>query len=267
MRRAKQKSLGFGGTGAGFLWGVYSAITTAKDIPQDAGWLAKMLADPPVYLPWLMAAIGIVILIWAFVWPSKPSEPESPDITQSPISHGPNSPAIGTNYGPIHIAPPPPAATQPQKSPYRYNLAALGKGLERVNAQLERQSNPMGLARYVIGPPKRDVSLAEALAYAEFKEWGRSFFDAASSANNGADEQLKKFHQLAYDGQLSVWGQREYSDLYQPIDPDHWSTHRIEWFELLRGKPKTEPMAKQQRDPYFNIMVSRAEFEREWPNG
>lgn len=72
-KREKPKALGGGGTGLGLLWGAYSIVTTAKGIPEDAGWFVRMIADPPIYLPWLVAAIGLVVIIWAFFWPSNDS--------------------------------------------------------------------------------------------------------------------------------------------------------------------------------------------------
>jgi hypothetical protein len=94
-KRTKPKALGGGGTGAGLLWGAYSTVTT----PEDAGWLAHMLAEPPVYLPWLVAAIGIVVIIWAFFWPS---EDEVPDASGNSTT-GNDSPIIlQTNSGGGH---------------------------------------------------------------------------------------------------------------------------------------------------------------------
>jgi hypothetical protein len=114
--------------------------------------------------------------------------------------------------------------------------------------------------------PVRDVGLAEALAYAELGQWGKSFFDAASAAMNEANEQLERFRQLAHDGVLTVWGKRTENGVFQLIPKDHWIDHHVEWFDLLRGKARTENVRNTHAEPISELMVSKAEFEREWPH-
>jgi len=59
-----------------------------------------MLADPPIYLPWLIFAACIVVLAWA-VWPHKKPEPPAvaPAGGTASTTHGPHSPAIGAVTG------------------------------------------------------------------------------------------------------------------------------------------------------------------------
>lgn len=72
------------------LWSGYSHYTTAADLPQDASKLVTMLADPPIYLPWLIAAVTLVILSWSF-WPAKhePLIDQPAAISQIPPPPGP----------------------------------------------------------------------------------------------------------------------------------------------------------------------------------
>ena len=93
-KRIKPTALGSGGTGIGVLWGIYSSLTTARDIPKDAGWLAIMLADPPIYLPWLIAALSIALVIWAIFWPSNDNESDTVGTSTS----GNASPIIQQNH-------------------------------------------------------------------------------------------------------------------------------------------------------------------------
>jgi hypothetical protein len=68
MASKRNKYLG-GGAGSIItsVWGIYSTLTTARDLLADAGWFAKMLADPPIYAPWLLFAVSILFLVWVFL--------------------------------------------------------------------------------------------------------------------------------------------------------------------------------------------------------
>jgi hypothetical protein len=132
-----------------------------------------------------------------------------------------------------------------------------------VALQFEAHSVP-SLEMVITRALRRDVGVAEALAYAEFKEWGGTFFEAASSAKNEANEQLVRFRQLAHDGVLKVWGKRSVNGVFEIIPKEHWLDHNVEWFDLLRGNPRTENVLHTTPQPYSELMVSKAEFEREW---
>lgn len=56
----------FSGAGSllAFLWGAYGHLNTAADLPADLGKLGKLLADPPPYLPWAIAAILIAFVVY-----------------------------------------------------------------------------------------------------------------------------------------------------------------------------------------------------------
>lgn len=120
MGRKRNRYIG-GGAGAlgSGAWSLYSSLTTVKDLPDDAGWLARMIADPPVYAPWLLFGVCLIFLAWVFWHRQDADDDQSVDTNQS--TTGPNSPNIGTAQN-VHInyAPPPPAPTQEQKDPYRY---------------------------------------------------------------------------------------------------------------------------------------------------
>lgn len=113
---------------------------------------------------------------------------------------------------------------------------------------------------------ERDKPLGEALAYAGLGRWGGQFFDAVAHGIGEANVPLRKFEQLAYDGRLHVWGKGEqHRDLYEEIPREHWKNNHVEWFGLLRGKPRTEPRKQAGDPPYYDLMVSRAEFEQAMP--
>lgn len=84
-------SVGLVGSGA---WGLYSSLTTIRGLPEDAGWIAKMIADPPVYAPWLLFAVCVLFLAWVFWKREEPEEPQSPTLNQT--TSGDGSHAIGS---------------------------------------------------------------------------------------------------------------------------------------------------------------------------
>ncbi len=75
-------------------WGLYSNLTTVKDLPDDAGWIAKMIADPPVYAPWLLFGACVIFLAWVFWKREEPEEPQTPSFNQTTTGDG--NQTIGT---------------------------------------------------------------------------------------------------------------------------------------------------------------------------
>ncbi len=89
------------GTLAAGAWGIYSNITTIRDLPDDAGWVAKMIADPPIYAPWLLFGICLIFLGWVF-WERKEDEEQDPTANQSK-THGDNSHAFAGTFRDVNI--------------------------------------------------------------------------------------------------------------------------------------------------------------------
>jgi hypothetical protein len=114
---------------------------------------------------------------------------------------------------------------------------------------------------------ERDTRLGEALAYCCVGSWGKNFYDAVANGLAGGGESVRQFEQLAYDGKLHAWGKRSpNSELHEEIPREHWKTNQVEWFDLLRGNPRTEPRGHEDgTTPFFDLMVSRAEIEQEMP--
>lgn len=78
---------------ASFLWGGYSHLKTAEDLPDDVGKVRIMLADPPPELPWVLAFLGLMFVAWVWLrWTddeedSHPTESQSTNGNDSPIQH------------------------------------------------------------------------------------------------------------------------------------------------------------------------------------
>jgi hypothetical protein len=125
------------------------------------------------------------------------------------------------------------------------------------------------VAPQTVVTPTRDVGVGEAIAYIGFREWGKSFFDAAGSSEIDGNTEYRAFLQAAADGDLTVWGQRGEGRVYAVIPASYWVDHEIEWFGLLKNDPHTQAIAglRKQRLPanYRDLMTSRAEIARIWP--
>ena len=114
--------------------------------------------------------------------------------------------------------------------------------------------------------PIRNATLSEGLAFAALGEWGKTFYDAVIAGLVPSNEPLIQFRQLAHDGTLSAWGKRSENGIFQLIPNEHWVDHNVEWFDLMRGTARTENVTHTTPDPFLEIMVSRVQFEKEWPN-
>lgn len=101
-KNQKTTVLGVAGALVSFVWGSYSRLTTVAQLPDDASGISKMLADPPIYLPWLILIACVMALAWS-LWPSSSSEEEVDSReTGSLVTHGTNSPAISAGRD-VHI--------------------------------------------------------------------------------------------------------------------------------------------------------------------
>lgn len=204
-------------------------------IKQPASWLAA----------------GIVLITWLYlVWLTRPEK-------RSAASKGPKESITLLGYGLDRVKIDWTGNHRPleRKTFVRPSTPARHPGLEHAKQEF------WGRRR----EPARDVSLSEGLAYAEFGEWNRTFFDAASTNGNKVNENLDIFRQKAHEGLLLVWGKRSTGRVFQKIPQDHWIDHHVEWFDLLRGAARTEPIDQGGADNFIEVMVCKAEFEREWP--
>lgn len=116
---------------------------------------------------------------------------------------------------------------------------------------------------------ERDKGLSEALAYAACGLWGRSLSEVITDGGYpDAGDRWVDFRQRAHDGQLTVWGKRSSYEIWVKIDPEFWVDHQPKWFDLMRSVARTEPTSPGASSECFvDLMVSRTEFEKEWPHG
>lgn len=127
-----------------------------------------------------------------------------------------------------------------------------------------------------IRAPQRDAPLTEGALYAVLGEWGLfggiGHFASDKVQRSDGDrivDWLPEFEQKARDGALHVWGRpRQFeSALQEPIDPNHWTTHTVDFLATVMGEPRSRPRVTMSAEGgYGDLMVSKAEFESEWPH-
>lgn len=114
----------------------------------------------------------------------------------------------------------------------------------------------------------RDASLREALMFATLGKWGGRPTDNTEVLNQYS-ERLIEFRQMAFDGKLAVWGKRSQfgNGVWESIPASYWKEGTVDFLEALREKSKTEREGgffNPEFVTYHEVMVSRAEFEREF---
>jgi hypothetical protein len=140
-----------------------------------------------------------------------------------------------------------------------YRVSILAKRIS--SADRVSQASP-GVNRVTLRVA-RDIGLSEAVAYLCFRQWGKSFLDAAGSSEVDGAAEYDHFLQAAADGAIQIWGRREPYSVYEPIPNDYWFKNRIEWFSLLKGNPESESSRHAfSGDRYLSLMTSRALVEQ-----
>ena len=79
---------------------------------------------------------------------------------------------------------------------------------------------------------------------------------------------LQQLRQLARDGELTVWGKRWNNGTLDPIKPDYWSHHQVEFLEMLNPAEIENQFGhpRGSDDPVLKCLkVNKREIERHWP--
>jgi hypothetical protein len=154
-----------------------------------------------------------------------------------------------------------------------FGLEKLRKRWQTPPLQIHTSRSPTTSSPPADSPPaseaKRDTKMHEALAYVELRQWGRKFHAIVSqpSANPEKGFSPAEVRQAAIDGDIRIWGRKSPHDAYVLIDPKYWETWQIDWFAALKSNAETEKRVTGAAGyKYYDLMVSRAEFERRWPS-
>ena len=177
---------------------------------------------------------------------------------------------------PSEEAAPPPPELPPRKG-YELtddNLAGLERVAQALSDGINIRPDPIGdhfrrMADRPSPPPKRDVTLGEAMLYALRGRWGLDFrgFDPH---NDSYDlETIKwQFEEMAEDGRIQVWGSDSWAEgRYTKVEPGEWKHLKIEWQSLIEGKPRTTSKSDiSSVETHYNLMVNKAQIEQQFPD-
>lgn len=114
----------------------------------------------------------------------------------------------------------------------------------------------------------RDVGLRKAWGYIICGRWGQDFTAVALDHVHDLWEPWKTLHQKARDGDIQIWGKPQRNGgIYERIRMDFWEMNRPKYPALLNTDeaPHTEPSGGDGLPQYWDLMVSKKQFEREWP--
>lgn len=129
----------------------------------------------------------------------------------------------------------------------------------------------------IVRAPTRDKSLIEGALYAVMGQWGLAGgagnFEPDPSVPRTAGDRIvdwiPDFEQRARDGDVTVWGRSRESSTapLAPIDSTHWHSHTVDFLATVMGEPRSRRRGDLSAEGgYENLMVSSAQFEKEWPH-
>lgn len=153
-------------------------------------------------------------------------------------------------------------------------IIEANRGAPRVKTEIDfMRENKARAAVEARMTPKRDTTLGHAIAYACLGTWDRFGELPRLIKDDGIlVEKLKEFEQKARDGDLTVWGTTHPDDggqWYSPLEPipaKHWKSHWVQPATLVdRANSFSRPMVDDDGERYFDLMVNRYQFEREFP--
>lgn len=151
-------------------------------------------------------------------------------------------------------------------------------GLERLTQAISEgipiRHDPIGdmfrrMADRPPPPPRRDVSLGEAILYVLRGRWGLDFSGFDPHKDSYDLETIKwQFEERAEDGRVQVWGSDSWVEgRYTKVEPSEWKHLKIECQSLIEGRPRTTSKSDiSPLEPHYNLMVNKAQIEEQFPD-
>ncbi|MBJ7499015.1 MAG: hypothetical protein JHC57_04590 [Sphingopyxis sp.] len=238
-----------------------------------------MIADPPIYAPWLLFAICVIFVAYVF-WDRDDAPDNSTDGSAS--TSGSNSPAFsGPIHGPVTINNGIMAEPAKPERPYKYDIDKLNEGLSRAFARLDSgsQINPLsatppGLARYVKADRCPDYAAWQALAHI-----AQVIGDDAATHFAKSRTQLR---QAALDGRVQIWGRQGISpahmkapltcsEVWTKIPADYWRDYRLNNNAAVDASDALDHTDAEQHvshdilaNKYWTLRVDKQAVEQNW---
>ena len=160
------------------------------------------------------------------------------------------------------------AETQPPGS--RGVLAAMDDELadqqERTWQRLGAILSPDKIQRVRAGK-YRDASLADALGWIVYGEWGKPWrgtpvgaaFAAGLGIGDNPYDLMAEVGRRAGEGKLTIWGKLPREGVWKTIPASHWQDHQLTLADTFGSITTGE-------NGYRDLMLNRAEIEGEWPH-
>jgi hypothetical protein len=220
---------------------MYAAFTSAAQLPEDASNGAKMLADPPIWLPAALIALCVIALAWS-LWPREDEAKNPTDGGSTAQTKGTNSPAFAGNqfHGPatfnLNAAEP-----EPRRKIKFHRLEAMNKC-----------------------PPMR---ISDALRY-------------LVAIGYQKEQARLELQQAFLDDRIVVWGRAEVPpshmqsprvprETWEIVRPSYWSDFRLTGgaFSDNEKLPQTEAQEHVRKNllrRYWSLRVSEGQMREEW---
>ena len=141
----------------------------------------------------------------------------------------------------------------------------LEKGPAEAPVQDDDHSDPERVPLVAAPQESRpDVFVLDALHYLAFGSWERLEWDDMAENADSLNNATHALKQAAWNGEIQVWG-RESAEggPLVAIPADHWGTHEIDFYGVLKGMPeavKSDPISQKpdRMTAYHHLMTDRA---------
>lgn len=121
--------------------------------------------------------------------------------------------------------------------------------------------------RELANSPKRDARLGEAVVYCISSEWGKRIPDACDISANQLTDCLDEIAQKARDNEIIVWASSTEESPLEIVPAEHWREYQIDVLRVAYDVARSEHrLSSSPQGIFYDLMVSRTEFEREWPH-
>lgn len=205
-----------------------------------------MIADYPVYLPWLALVPVLFLLSWSF-WPNK--QLVLPMVEQQEMA---SSDGFGTC---VHSA---------------VRNTASGEGPDALDA-IRKILPIVGQATDIAKSPTQ-IPIWKAIDHI-----AKVLDD--TDKRGGYPATIEVIRQAALDGRLEIWGKRELpppmepglaSDEWTPINPLFWRTHQINSLasdKMSEGSLHScsNPLVYGEQNGCWSLRVRLSDIEKIWP--
>lgn len=122
--------------------------------------------------------------------------------------------------------------------------------------------------------PKRDASLSEGVAYIASGRWNETVNAVLGDSLEKFDILIEEIVQRARDGEITVWGRPAPHSIWdtqksphEVVPPKHWRDYLLDETSLVdeEERPKTQGRNGTWSGAYSDLMISKHQFERAWP--